>query len=188
MKPLRSLFAIAVCAMLATACDQNTATNAGSPDAATPAAPGAGQSGVQDDVSQKTVVGVAIASKDHSTLVKAIQQAELADALSNAGPFTVFAPTNTAFEQLPAGTLDDLMKNENKDRLTDILQYHVSVGVYREDMLQDGQQLGEVNGGNISITRKGEDILVNGKAKILASGPAANGLVYVIDQVLLPGK
>lgn len=176
---------MAACALLAASCNPNTTSPSGESAAETP---GMGQSGVKDDLSQKTVLGVAMDSKDHSTLVKAIRQAGLADALSNAGPFTVFAPSNAAFGQLPAGTLDDLMKEENKDKLTDILQYHVSVGVYRQDMLQDGQQLGQVNGGSISISRKGADIFVNGKARILASVPAANGIVYVIDQVLLPGK
>jgi uncharacterized surface protein with fasciclin (FAS1) repeats len=85
------------------------------------ASEGDGQSVVKDDVSQKTGVGVAMGSKDHTTLVKAIKQAKLVNALSNAGPFTVFAPTDVAFAQLPAGTLDDLMKPENKKKLLDIL-------------------------------------------------------------------
>lgn len=148
--------------------------------------PGVGQSGVQDDVSQKNVVQVAVASKDHSTLVKAIQQAELVDALSNAGPFTVFAPVNAAFDKLPAGTLDDLMKSENKDKLTDILQYHVSVGVLKEDMLQDGQNIGQVNGGNITINKNETGLIVNNAAKVIATIPASNGIIYVIDAVLLP--
>lgn len=145
---------------------------------------GTGQSGVKDDVSQKTVVGVAMDSKDHTILVKAVKQAELVDALSNAGPFTVFAPTDAAFNQLPAGTLDDLMKAENKEKLADILQYHVSVGVFRPEMLEDGQTIGQVNGGNIKISKTGDQIMINGKAKVLGTVPASNGLVYVIDQVL----
>jgi len=146
----------------------------------------AGQSGVQDDVSQKNIVQAAVASKDHSTLVTAVKKAELVDALSNAGPFTVFAPVNAAFDKLPAGTVDDLMKDENKEKLTDILQYHVSVGVFKEDMLQDGQSIGQVNGGNIIINKKDKEIVVNGNAKVLAAIPVSNGIIYVIDQVLLP--
>lgn len=146
----------------------------------------AGQSAVQDNSSQKNIVQVAVASKDHSTLVKAIQQAELVDALSNAGPFTVFAPVNAAFDKLPAGTLDDLMKAENKEKLIDILQYHVSVGVFKEDMLQDGLTLGQVNGGNITISKKGNDIFINNSAKVVAAVPCSNGIIYVIDAVLLP--
>lgn len=147
---------------------------------------GAGQSGVQDDQSAKNVVQVAIGSKDHTTLVAAVKAAELVDALSNAGPFTVFAPTNAAFDKLPAGTVDGLLKPEKKADLTDILQYHVSVGVFKEDMLQDGQTIGQVNGANITITKKDGKILVNGTANIIATVPASNGIVYVIDQVLLP--
>ncbi|HCN85076.1 MAG TPA: fasciclin [Sphingobacteriaceae bacterium] len=145
-----------------------------------------GQSGVQDDMSQKNVVQVAIASKDHTTLVKAVQAAELVDALSNAGPFTVFAPTNTAFDKLPAGTIENLLKPEKKDELADILQYHVSIGVFKTENLTDGQVIGQVNGGDITITKKNGKILVNGIAAIVASVPASNGIVYVIDNVLLP--
>ena len=147
-----------------------------------------GQSGVKDDVSQKNVVGVAVGSKDHSTLVTAVKAADLVDVLSNAGPFTVFAPTNAAFDKLPAGTVDGLLKPEKKEELTDILQYHVSVGVYKTDALQDGQVLGQVNGGNITITKKDGKIIINGVATIVASVPASNGIVHIIDAVLLPPK
>ncbi|MBL0183414.1 MAG: fasciclin domain-containing protein [Chitinophagaceae bacterium] len=148
--------------------------------------PATGQSGVKDDMSAKNVVQVAISSKDHTTLVTAVKAAELVDALSNAGPFTVFAPTNAAFDKLPAGTVEGLLKPEKKEALTDILQYHVSVGVFKADMLQDGQVLGQVNGGNITITKKADGLYVNGTAKIIASIPASNGIIHVIDGVLLP--
>ncbi len=81
------------------------------------------QSSVKDDVSAKDVVKVAAGSPDHTTLVAAVKQAELVNVLSNAGPFTVFAPTNAAFDKVPKETLQDLMKNENKAQLQDILQY-----------------------------------------------------------------
>lgn len=147
---------------------------------------GAGQSGVQDDASQKNVVQVAIGSKDHTTLVAAVKAAELVDALSNAGPFTVFAPTNAAFDKLPAGTVEGLLKPEKKDDLSDILQYHVTVGVYKAESLQDGQSLGQVNGGNIIVSKKDGKIMLNGSATIIASIPASNGIIHVIDGVLLP--
>jgi uncharacterized surface protein with fasciclin (FAS1) repeats len=149
-------------------------------------AAGAGQSAVQDDQSAKNVVQVAIGSKDHTTLVAAVKAADLVNALSNAGPFTVFAPTNAAFEKLPAGTVNGLLKPEKKDDLTDILQYHVSVGVFKEDMLQDGQSIGQVNGGNITISKKDGKLMINGVANVIATVPASNGIVYVIDAVLLP--
>jgi uncharacterized surface protein with fasciclin (FAS1) repeats len=145
-----------------------------------------GQSAVQDDPSAKNVVQVAIGSKDHTTLVAAVKAAELVDVLSTTGPFTVFAPTNAAFDKLPAGTVDGLLKPEKKEALTDILQYHVSVGVFKPEMFQDGQTIGQVNGGNITITKKADGLYVNGTAKIIASIPASNGIIHVIDGVLLP--
>lgn len=144
-----------------------------------------GQSAVKDDASQKNVVQVAMGSPDHTTLVKGVQAADLVNALSNAGPFTVFAPTNDAFNKLPAGTLDNLLKPENKEALADILEYHVSLGVYKAENLQDGQVLGQVNGGNITISNKDGKIMI-GNATVIASIPAANGIIHVTDNVLLP--
>jgi uncharacterized surface protein with fasciclin (FAS1) repeats len=147
---------------------------------------GTGQSGVEDDISQKNAVQIAAGSKDHTTLVAAVKAAELVDALSNAGPFTVFAPTNAAFDKLPAGTVEGLLKPEKKDNLTDILQYHVSLGVYKTENLTDGQVIGQVNGGNITISKKNGKLLINGVASIVASIPASNGIIHVTDAVLLP--
>ncbi len=143
---------------------------------------------IKDDVSQKDVVQVAMGSKDHTTLVSAIKQADLVDVLKKSGPFTVFAPTNAAFDKLPKGTLDDLMKPEKKDALADILQYHVSVGIYKEDMLTDGKSLGQVNSQNITITNKDGKIKINGTANIVGTVSASNGIIYIIDEVLLPPK
>lgn len=150
------------------------------------APPLAGQSAVKDDQSQKNVVQVAMGSADHTTLVKAIQAAELVDALSNAGPFTVFAPTNAAFDKLPAGTLENLLKPENKDDLADILQYHVSLGVFKPENFTEGQVIGQVNGGNIGISIVDGQVMINGSAIIVASIPASNGIIHIIDGVLLP--
>lgn len=144
-----------------------------------------GQSTVQDDESQKNIVQVAVASPDHKTLVAALKAAEYVDALSNAGPFTVFAPTDAAFNALPAGTVEDLVKPENKDKLRDILEYHVYVGVIRENMIQNGMSLNEVNGQNVKLGKTGDKITVNG-ANIVGTVPTSNGIIYVVDQVLLP--
>lgn len=146
----------------------------------------AGQSAVTDDVSQKDIVKVAAGSKDHTTLVTAVKAAGLVDTLSNAGPFTVFAPVNAAFDKLPAGTVEGLLKPESKDKLGDILQYHVAVAVYKDEMLTDGRIINMANGGNIRIARKDGKIVINDSATILASVPATNGLIHVIDGVLLP--
>ncbi|HNF72963.1 MAG TPA: fasciclin domain-containing protein, partial [Chitinophagaceae bacterium] len=97
-------------------------------------------------------------------------------------------PTNAAFDKLPPGTVDDLLKPENKEKLADILQYHVSVGVYNAEQLQDGQSLGQANGGNIKISKQGDQITVNGSAKVIASIPASNGIIHVIDGVLTDSK
>ncbi len=145
-----------------------------------------GQEAVQDDESQKDVVKVAVGSKDHSTLVAALKQAELVTSLSNAGPFTVFAPTNAAFDKLPAGVLDGLMKEDKKADLQNILQYHVAVAVYKTESLTDGQVIGQANGDNITISVKDGKVIVNGAANIVASVPASNGIIHVIDAVLLP--
>lgn len=165
------------------------AADAGSADATTtteeqsttavPAATG-------DDPSQQDVIDVAVGSKDHSTLVAAVKAAELVEPLQKSGPFTVFAPTNAAFEKLPAGTVDDLLKPENKDKLADILEYHVSVGVFTEDMLRDGQKIGQVNSQNITVAKEGNNIKINGKANVVGTVRASNGIIYVIDEVLLP--
>ncbi|MBL7998481.1 MAG: fasciclin domain-containing protein [Candidatus Kapabacteria bacterium] len=147
-----------------------------------------GQSGVQDPQSKPNVVQVAVGSKDHTTLVTAVKAAELVDALSNAGPFTVFAPVNAAFDKLPTGTVEDLLKPEKKEALAEILQYHVYVGNLSDALLMDGQQYNMVAGGNISISEKEGKKFVNGTAQIIASVPASNGIIYVIDGVLLPPK
>jgi uncharacterized surface protein with fasciclin (FAS1) repeats len=185
MKKILS-FTLVIIVALMVSCNNNTETKvaAASTEENTNAG---GQSAVQDDESAKDVVKVAVGSKDHTTLVAAVKQAELVDALSNAGPFTVFAPTNEAFDKLPKGTVEDLMKPENKEKLKDILQYHVYVGGLSTALLQDGQTLNEVNGQNITIQKSADGkITLNGKAHILASIPASNGIVHVIDEVLLP--
>lgn len=145
----------------------------------------AGQSAVQDDVSQRNIVQVAVSSTDHSTLVKALQAAEYVDVLANAGPFTVFAPTNDAFAALPQGTLDDLLKPENKARLRDILEYHVYVGVVKEDMIKDEMILNQVNLSNATVSKKDGKITVN-DANVLGTINTSNGIIYSVDKVLLP--
>jgi uncharacterized surface protein with fasciclin (FAS1) repeats len=177
-----ALYLLASCSSEGNATEASATTTTDSTTATTQS----GQSGVKDDVSAKNIVQVAIGSKDHTTLVAAVQAAQLVDVLSNAGPFTVFAPTNAAFDKLPAGTVEGLLKPEKLEALQDILQYHVSVGVYQADALQDGQVLGQVNGSNITITKKDGKIIVNGTATVIGSVQASNGVIHVIDGVLLP--
>jgi uncharacterized surface protein with fasciclin (FAS1) repeats len=146
----------------------------------------AGQANVKDDASVKDIVKIAVGSPDHTTLVKALQQAELVDVLANPGPFTVFAPTNAAFDKLPKGTLDDLMKADKKADLQSILQYHVTTSALKADFFQDGQTLGMVNGDNVTISVKNGKVTLNNSATIIASVQASNGMVHIIDAVLLP--
>jgi uncharacterized surface protein with fasciclin (FAS1) repeats len=146
---------------------------------------GPGQSAVLDETSTPNIVQVAIGSKDHTTLVAAVKAAGLVDALSNAGPFTVFAPVNSAFDKLPAGTVEELLKPEKKDDLENILGYHTYVGVLKTDYMNDGQAYEMVYGGSVKITKKEDKTFVNG-SEILASIPTSNAIIHVIGDVLLP--
>jgi len=185
MKLLNIIVVVALlCAM--TACNNATENTVASDAAAQPAAPAGGQENVKDDVSAKDVVKIAVGSKDHTTLVAALKQADLVTSLSNAGPFTVFAPTNAAFDKLPAGTVDGLMKPEQKEALQNILQYHVTVAAMKAESFTDGQVLGMVNGDNVTVNIKNGKVMLNNSATIVASIVASNGIVHVIDGVLLP--
>lgn len=191
MKKIISGFvAVAVISMMSFSCTTNTTeTTAENTAVEETAAAGetGGQAAVNDDVSAKDIVKVAAGSPDHTTLVKAVQAADLVNSLANAGPFTVFAPVNSAFEALPVGTVENLLKPENKDALADVLQYHVTVSTYDVDRLRDGQSLGQVNGQNITVHVKDGKTMIN-DATILATVKASNGIVHVIDKVLLPPK
>ena len=166
----------------------NTAENSADKNAtaAQAPAPGGGQEAVKDDESAKDVVKVAVGSKDHTTLVAALKQADLVTSLSNAGPFTVFAPTNEAFNKLPAGTVEGLMKDDKKDDLQNILQYHVTLSALKVESLTDGQTLGMVNGDNVTVSVKDGKVTLNGTVHILGSVQASNGMVHIVDGVLLP--
>lgn len=144
-----------------------------------------GQAFITDDESRPNVLNIAIGSEDHTTLVAAVQAAELENALVNAGPLMVFAPTNAAFDALPEGTVENLLKPENKSALANILKYHVTPGNYSKDFLKKFKKLGQSNGVDVAVTVEGDEVYI-GEAKIVASVPAGNGIVHVIDKVLLP--
>jgi uncharacterized surface protein with fasciclin (FAS1) repeats len=147
---------------------------------------------------QKTVVDIAVGSKDHTTLVAAVKAADLVATLQSAGPFTVFAPTNAAFAKLPAGTVESLLKPENKATLVKILTYHVIAGSFNAaavvKAIKDGGgsvTLKTVSGGNlVASINNGKVILTDEKgaiATVIATDlKADNGLVHVIDAVVLP--
>jgi uncharacterized surface protein with fasciclin (FAS1) repeats len=159
--------------------------NASATAAETQAQVGGGAASVKDDDSQPNIVKVAIASKDHTTLVAAVKAADLVDVLAQSGPYTVFAPTNAAFDLLPKGTVEGLLKPEKKSDLQNILQYHVTTSMYSESMFRDGLKLGMANGGSVVISKKDGKLMVN-DANIVGHVAASNGIIYVIDKVLLP--
>ena len=134
----------------------------------------------------KNIIENAVNSKDHTTLVAAVKAAGLVETLASAGPFTVFAPTNAAFDKLPEGTVDGLMKDEKKTDLQNILQYHVTLSAMKAESFHDGQILGMVNGDNVTVNVKDGKVTLNNYAHIIASIPASNGMIHVIDAVLLP--
>ena len=162
---------------------QPAATNNAS--ASTASTPVKGQASVADDESSKNVLQIALGSKDHTTLVAAVQAAGLENVLVNAGPLTVFAPTNAAFDALPAGTVEDLLKPENKSKLAAIIKYHASPGNYQGDLLKDGMKLYQASGHYVDVKKEGDTWTVGG-AKILGTVQASNGVVHVVDKVMLP--
>jgi uncharacterized surface protein with fasciclin (FAS1) repeats len=144
-----------------------------------------GQAFVENDESTPTVLSIAIGSPDHTTLVAAVQAADLENVLVNAGPLMVFAPTNEAFAALPEGTVENLLKPENKAALQNILKHHVTPGKYDKEFLKKFKKLGQANDQNTTVEVNGDDVYVGG-AKILGSVNAGNGIVHVVDKVILP--
>lgn len=146
----------------------------------------------------KNIVENAVNSKDHTTLVAAVKAAGLVDTLEGTGPFTVFAPTNEAFDKLPAGTVDTLLKPENKDQLKKVLTYHVVAGKVSakdlEKQIKDGggkAMLTTVEGGMLTATKKdGKIVLTDEKGGMstvtIANVYQSNGVIHVVDSVLLP--
>ncbi|WP_373520068.1 fasciclin domain-containing protein [Aquiflexum sp.] len=133
-----------------------------------------------------TVVDIAVGSPDHTTLVAAVTAAGLVETLSGTGPFTVFAPTNAAFAALPAGTVDTLLKPESKDQLTGVLTYHVVAGNVMAADLSDGQIVKTLNGQDLTVSIKDGKVMINGANVIAADLVGSNGVVHVVDSVILP--
>jgi len=181
MKTLQYL-ALAMMLFVAVSCAKQDESAQGSAQQEQPAT--GGQETVKDDESMKDIVKVAVGSKDHSTLVAALKAADLVTSMSNAGPFTVFAPTNAAFDKLPAGTVETLLKPENKGKLADILYHHVMTSALDVDFFTDGQSITMFDGKPAKITKKGGAMYLD-DAKVVASIRASNGIVHVVDAVVL---
>lgn len=191
MKTTIKLLFVSAALLLFSACKNETKNDTGtsvesSVQTNTPSS-NQGQAFIEDDASAPNVLQIAIGSPDHSTLVAAVQAAGLENSLVNAGPLMVFAPTNAAFDALPAGTVEDLLKPENKDKLASILKHHVTPGNYSKDFLKKFKKVGQADGNDAIVEVKGEDVYVGG-AKIIASVPAGNGIVHVVDKVILPAN
>lgn len=137
------------------------------------------------DAHNKTIVDIAAGDENFSTLVAAVQAAGLVDTLKGDGPFTVFAPTNDAFAALPAGTVENLLKPENKDQLTAILTYHVVPGKVMSGDLSNGMTATTVQGSDVTIMTEG-GVTVQGANVTTADIEASNGVIHVIDAVILP--
>lgn len=132
------------------------------------------------------IVETAVANGSFKTLVTAVSAADLVATLSGPGPFTVFAPVDAAFAALPAGTVESLFSPENKGKLTGILTYHVVAGKVLSSDLSDGMKAKTVNGAEITITIAAGKVKVNGAQVVLADVATSNGVIHVIDGVLLP--
>lgn len=133
----------------------------------------------------KDIVSLAVGSENLSTLVAAVKAGGLVETLQGDGPFTVFAPTNEAFAALPAGTLEMLLKTENKDKLVAILTYHVVAGKVKSTDLKEGMQAATVQGSKVTVSLKG-GAKISGANVVTADIMASNGVVHVIDKVILP--
>lgn len=147
---------------------------------------GNGDTTTEATTEEQNIVGVAAATPELSTLVEAITAADLGATLEGDGPFTVFAPTNEAFEQLPEGELDRLLKPANKDELTDILTYHVVGQEALSADLTDGQKIPTVQGGEVTVKIDGDAVKINNATVSTADVPASNGVVHIVDTVLIP--
>ncbi len=177
-----SLLAVCAALLLLLGCEKAPPSSTSSVASATSAAVRAPEFKVPAD--PNNIVNIAVNSKDHTTLVAALKAADYVDAVSNPGPITVFAPTNAAFEKLPKATLDGLMKPENVDGLKSVLKHHVVPSTYEAKDLKDGMTLGMVSG-RTTVQVKDGKISIDG-ANVVASIRASNGVVHVVDTVLVP--
>lgn len=138
------------------------------------------------DHNHHNIVEVASDTENLSTLVAAVKAAGLVETLSGDGPFTVFTPTNEAFEALPDGTLESLLEPANRDKLVDILTYHVVAGKVMSGDLSDGMMAETVQGSQVTISISDTGVSVNDASVVTADVEASNGVVHVIDSIIMP--
>ncbi|WP_440999396.1 fasciclin domain-containing protein [Fodinibius sp. SL11] len=184
IQKLGTITLLTVIAMALISCGNTQEESKTTTENRTASASTTGQAGVVDDESKAHILRIAKESPDHTILTKAIEAAGIQNVLVNPGPLTVFAPTDEAFEALPEGTLDDLMKPENKTKLAKILTSHASPASLSKDQLAKGMNVYLATGHYVQSEVKDGDVYVNG-AKILGSVDASNGEVHVVDKVFL---
>ena len=136
--------------------------------------------------SNQDIVDTAVSAGQFKTLAAALKAADLVATLKGPGPFTVFAPTDEAFAKLPAGTVENLLKPENKAKLTAILTYHVVPGAVRAEQVTKLDQAKTVNGAMVKVTTKGGKVTINDATVVKADTAASNGIIHVINKVILP--
>ena len=189
---LRSIFAVLIASGLLVACSQGTQQESADASTSAPTStkkkddgPVKGQAYVEDENSDRNILQIAMASEDHTTLAAGVAAAGLENVLANNGPLTVFAPNNAAFDKLPEGTLDDLLKPENKTQLATIITFHAAPGTYKDDLFKDGQKLFMATGHYVDVEIKDDTTYVNG-SKILGTVQASNGVIHVVEDVFIP--
>jgi len=180
-----SLLALAAVPLIIAACGSSSSSASSSPSMSAAASPAMLPSA--STMAQKDIVDTAVAAGQFTTLAKALQAAGLVDALKGPGPFTVFAPTDAAFAKLPAGTLATLLKTP-KGELTRILTYHVVPGTVMAADITNGMTAKTLEGSTLKFTIKNGNVYVNGAQVTTADVPASNGVIHVIDGVLIPPK
>ena len=188
------LFVVIFAAVTFTSCNEGETTSQNESIATAPVeeVKSQGQASVVDKDSQANILNIAVGSPDHTTLVAAVQAAAIEDVLVNAGPLTVFAPTNDAFGKLPEGTVETLVKPENKEQLKGILVMHAAPGKFDGKGLRKearkGRKLYMASGDYLTVSVDENDDIYVGGAKVLGFAPASNGMVVVVDAIVDPTK
>lgn len=188
---LNNLMLLSTSLLLMVACGSGGENQGSETDDAVSTSHPKGQASVEDDVSAKNILQVAAGSEAHTTLVAAVQAAQIEHILVNAGPLTVFAPTNDAFDALPAGTVENLLKPENKSDLATILTRHAAPGSFNVEGLKrearKGRKIYMATGDYLEVRVEGDEIWVGG-AKVIGTIQTSNGIINVVDKVILPSN
>jgi uncharacterized surface protein with fasciclin (FAS1) repeats len=182
---IRTGMLVATMALAITGCKKEASAPAGQPAAAASKPVAAAPTRTRPPLDPNNIVSIATASPDHTTLVAALEAAGYVTSVANPGPLTVFAPTNAAFDRLPPGTVEGLLDPERIDDLKYVLKYHAATSVHDATNLKDGQTLAMANGAKVAIHIKDGKLTVN-DANVVASIRASNGIVHIIDAVLIP--